>query len=86
MFLVGIIPAVLMLVGIKNAHVSPRWLVMKGKANAAAGVLRLIQPKSPQTEIDTTVAQMVEDDRAREKDVGWSHLFAPGICTSHNLT
>ncbi len=79
MFLVGVIPSVLLLIGIRDAPESPRWLVMKGKANTAVSVLRMIEPKTPKSEIDASVAEMVADDRTWEQEVGWSHLFAPGI-------
>ncbi|MEP3274889.1 MAG: sugar porter family MFS transporter [Stappiaceae bacterium] len=79
MFLVAIAPAILMLVGIRTAPESPRWLVMKGRSDAAASVLSGVQPALPKAEIDRMVGEMVADDREWQEEVGWSHLFAPNI-------
>lgn len=79
MFIVAVIPAILLLLGIRTVPESPRWLVMKGKPDVAASVLSGVQPSLPKSEIDRMVGEMVADDREWQEEVGWSHLFAPNI-------
>lgn len=43
MFIIGIIPAVLLLIGMLFLPESPRWLVMKGKIDAAKAILQRLR-------------------------------------------
>ncbi len=79
MFLIAVIPAIILFFGMRSAPESPRWLVMKGKQAAALGVLKETQPELGQQELDRTMNEMVQDDQAWEQEIGWLHLFQPGI-------
>lgn len=78
MYVVGLLPALILFVGIRKAPESPRWLAMQGNRDAARSVLASLQPD----EGDKAIAGMIGEmsiDRAGETNATFSELFSPRL-------
>ncbi|MEM9107688.1 MAG: sugar porter family MFS transporter [Pseudomonadota bacterium] len=78
MFAVGVVPAVILLVGMLRAPESPRWLAMKGQREKAGTVLADIQPGIAEHVLNRTLDEMM-DHEAEGKGPGLAALFRPGM-------
>jgi MFS transporter, SP family, galactose:H+ symporter len=74
----GMVPAIIALLGILKAPESPRWLVLKGRSEQARTVLRRIEPDRPEQEIDTIVSGIEQATRIDEQPHSGG-LFSPGF-------
>ncbi|MCE2576606.1 sugar porter family MFS transporter [Komagataeibacter sp. FNDCR2] len=74
MFGLGVVPAVILFVGMSLLPRSPRWLAMKGNLEGAFEVLRRLRrdPAAARTELDTIIA--MHDEQAP-----WSALLQPWV-------
>jgi len=79
MFLVGMVPAAILLVGISIMPSSPRWLVFKGRTAEASQVIRrFLGPAVPDPEVETSVAEMESRIKA-QRGTKLSELFSPQV-------
>lgn len=72
MFYVGIIPAVILLVGMFFMPESPRWLMSRGRTDEAMGILRKTEGENAD-EVSASIAGEIEKDR--QNTSSWSDLF-----------
>ncbi len=72
MFYVGIIPAVILLVGMFFMPESPRWLMSRGRMDEAMGILRKTEGENAQ-EVSASIAGEIEKDKQNTST--WSDLF-----------
>ncbi len=78
MIVFGVIPAVVLGIGVRFLPESPRWLVSGGDIGKARGILhRVRDPEDPSTEIEL---QEIRKNVEREKSEthGWRKLFSRG--------
>jgi MFS transporter, SP family, galactose:H+ symporter len=76
MLMMGVVPAIVTFIGMIGAAESPRWLVLRQRADEAAGVLRRLQPNLGQLQID----RMVKDIEARTGEApAWRAFLAPSV-------
>lgn len=81
MFAVGLVPALVLMFGIRRAPESPRWLALGGRSDEAGDVLRTLQPGQDAAVYDNAVAEMTAQDRQTHSEGGakLSALFGPGL-------
>ena len=72
MFYVGIIPAVILLVGMFFMPESPRWLMSRGRTDDALDILRKTEGKNA-LEVSASIAGEIEKDS--QNTSSWSDLF-----------
>lgn len=79
MFYVGVIPALILLIGMLFMPETPRWLMSKGKSEKCRQVLSKIEPEA---ETERLIMQMEEEIR-KDKDntTGWRYLMQPWLRT-----
>ncbi|MBW9107413.1 MFS transporter [Paraburkholderia phenoliruptrix] len=79
MFLIGAIPALLILIGLRTLHESPRWLIEKGKLAKADGVIRAFEKAGApnaadvRSDVQYSDATPASSDRPRSS---WKELFS----------
>lgn len=74
MFYVGIIPAVILLVGVIFLPETPRWLMSKGREDESRKVLEKIeQPELIQASIDSMKEELAKDS----EQASWKEIFKP---------
>jgi SP family galactose:H+ symporter-like MFS transporter len=74
MFYVGIIPAVILLIGVIFLPETPRWLMSKGREDESRRVLgKIEQPEL----IETAISQMKEELAKDSEQAGWTEIFKP---------
>lgn len=79
MFLVGAIPATILLIGMFGMPSSPRWLVLKNRiADATKVIRRFIGPQAPEQEVTDSLTEM-QSAVKQQKGVKISDLFSPHV-------
>jgi len=80
MFLVGIIPAIILLVGMMTLPETPRFLIGKGKEKKGREILeRLEEPEL----VEPTIAKMKQEiELDKETSQSWKEIFSPYLRTS----
>ncbi len=73
------IPALLFLVTILFIPESPKWLIVKGRAQEAAAVLRKIMPSEKEVREEMNAAASTQ---GTESSGSWKDLLRPGILTA----
>jgi MFS transporter, SP family, galactose:H+ symporter len=74
MFAAAVLPAIALTVGMLRMSFSPRWLAMQGRWDEAAAVIRRIDPRHEQEEMELLHAN-VEDSSG----TSWRELLRPGL-------
>lgn len=74
MFAVGIVPALLFLLGLFLVPESPRWLIQKGKVDNGEAILKRLSTPSEARRDTEEIKQ-----QAREEKTSYKDLFAPGM-------
>lgn len=77
MFYVGVIPALILLIGMSLMPESPRWLMSKGFAEQSKKILcRIEKPESVESSMK---AMECEIEKSKEEKSGWRELFKPWL-------
>jgi sugar porter (SP) family MFS transporter len=79
MFYVGVIPAVIMLVGMIFLPETPRWLIRKGYTDKSRKVLKKVE--DPALVEETIIAMTAELEIDKQNKTGWKELFKPWLRT-----
>jgi sugar porter (SP) family MFS transporter len=75
MFGAGVVPAVLLLIGMIYLPYSPRWLVSRGQYTKALGILRRIRGNEEQANTELSAIKATLQDKQGD----WKMLFSKGI-------
>jgi sugar porter (SP) family MFS transporter len=80
MFLVGIIPAIILLIGMMTLPETPRFLISKGKEKKGREILeRLEEPAL----VEPTISKMKQEiELDKESGSSWKEIFSPYLRTS----
>ncbi|MDH6306531.1 SP family galactose:H+ symporter-like MFS transporter [Parabacteroides sp. PF5-5] len=79
MFYIGVIPALILLIGMSFMPESPRWLMSKGKTEESRKILMRIEP---QESVEIITEQMEEELKKDKKNTSsWKELFKPWLRT-----
>jgi len=79
MFYVGVIPALILLVGMIFMPESPRWLMSKGKTEMSRNILSKIEPADS---VEAIIAQINNEINTDKKNVSnWKALLQPWLRT-----
>lgn len=79
MFFVGVVPALILLIGMFFMPETPRWLMSKGNLKECRKVLLKIEATD---DVDRLLQQMEEEIRIdRDSKVGWKYLLQPWLRT-----
>ena len=80
MFLVGVIPAIILFIGMLTLPETPRFLIGKGRDDEGRRILKKIE--EPEL-VEPAIAKMKEDIKlAEESGKSWSEIFSPYLKTS----
>ena len=74
MFYVGVIPAMILLIGMIFLPETPRWLMSKGYEEKGRKVLKMIEEPAM---IEKAISDMKEDMKLAEKQASWKEMFKP---------
>ncbi|HYX06390.1 MAG TPA: sugar porter family MFS transporter [Bacteroidales bacterium] len=74
MFYVGVIPAMILLIGMIFLPETPRWLMSKGYEEKGRKVLKMIEEPAM---IEKAISDMKEDLKLAEKQASWKEMFKP---------
>ena len=77
MFYVGVIPAIVLFVGMLCMPETPRWLIGRGREQEGLAVLSRIE--SPESRNDAFEAIRKEVAKSREEKSGYRELFKPWL-------
>jgi sugar porter (SP) family MFS transporter len=77
MFYVGIIPAIIMLIGMLFLHETPRWLISKGYENKSRQVL--MKMEDPLIVEETIIRMMQEIEAGKNTKASWKEIFKPWL-------
>ena len=79
MFYVGVIPALVLLIGMSFMPETPRWLMSKGRMEESRKILSRIEP---QESVEIITSQMQAELKEDEKNTaGWKELLKPWLRT-----
>jgi len=79
MFYVGVIPAIILLVGMSFMPETPRWLMSKGRIDACRKVLSKMEPAD---RLEGVLQQMNTDIQSDKSNItGWKYLMQPWLRT-----
>lgn len=79
MFWAGVVPALVLLVGMCFVPETSRWLLSKGRLKECRKVLQKIEPENT---VNDLIGQMeVEIEKDRNSAVGWRYLMQPWLRT-----
>ena len=76
MFYVGVIPALILLIGMAFLPETPRWLMSKGREDEARKVLEKIEDPSSR---EVSIQQMKDEINKDAEQMGWSEVFKPWL-------
>ena len=80
MFLVGVIPAIILFIGMLTLPETPRFLIGKGKDEEGRRILKKIE--EPEL-VEPAIEKMKEDIKlAEESGKSWTEIFSPWLRTS----
>ena len=74
MFYVGIIPAIVLLIGVIFLPETPRWLMSKGREEESRKVLEKIEDPAL---VDSAISQMKEELEQDAEQANWTEIFKP---------
>jgi sugar porter (SP) family MFS transporter len=74
MFYVGVIPAMILLIGMIFLPETPRWLMSKGYEERGRKVLKMIEEPGM---IEKAISLMKEDLKVEQKQASWKEMFKP---------
>jgi len=75
----GAVPAIVAIVGIFYSPESPRWLVLRGRGEAARRVIAKLQPGLPSDDINHIVREIGENIEHTPASASWSAFLGPRI-------
>ena len=79
MFYVGVIPAMILLIGMAFMPESPRWLMTKGQIEKSRKILSVIEPADSVDAIITQISNEINTDKKNSSS--WRSLFQPWLRT-----
>ena len=75
MFYAGVVPAIILLIGMLISPESPAWLISKNKNEAALRILsKLEEPVNVQFQF-----HLIKNELEKNKNVGWKEIFKPWL-------
>jgi sugar porter (SP) family MFS transporter len=77
MFIIGVIPAIILLIGMYFMPETPRWLMNKGREQESLKILRRIE--SPETIEVLIETMMLEVKKSKDEKSGWGELLHPWL-------
>ncbi len=80
MLALGVVPALITLIGLRSVPESPRWLVMRGRVQDATQVVAQIQPHLSQQKLTGVITEIdAAHTRAKEHPTSWSMFLAGNL-------
>jgi len=76
MLYVGVVPAMILLIGMIFLPETPRWLMGKGREEKGRKILS--RTEDPEL-LDTVIAEMKKDIEIDKKQAGWTEVFKPWL-------
>jgi len=76
MLYVGVVPAMILLIGMIFLPETPRWLMGKGREEKGRKILS--RTEDPEL-LDTVIAEMKKDIERDKKQAGWTEVFKPWL-------
>jgi SP family galactose:H+ symporter-like MFS transporter len=75
MFYAGVVPAIILLIGMLISPESPAWLISKNKDEAALKILsKLEEPDNVQIQF-----HLIKNELGKNKNAGWKEIFKPWL-------